>query len=206
MECRGGADGAALVLCKGTEMLEKTLKGTQAISLVLTWIGGTLIILSAFLVTLEVILRKVFNVSLGGADELSGYAFGIATAFSLAYALFERAHIRVDALFNVMPHVMQKIVNVLGLLLLIGFALVIVIMVWSMVADTLQNGSRSITPMRVPLAWPQIPWMIGWMFFVFSGVLLGLVAIKRMVAGDEAGANALIGVKTVDEQIEDESV
>ena len=79
-------------------------------------------------------------------------------------------------------------------------------MVWSMVADSLQNGSRSITPMRVPLAWPQIPWLIGWIFFVFSGVLLGAVAIKRTIAGDADGANALIGVKTVDEQIKDESV
>ena len=187
-------------------MLEKTLSGTRTVSLWLTWIGGCLIILSAFLVTLEVFLRKIFNVSLGGADELSGYAFGVATAFSLAYALFERAHIRVDALFNVMPRMMRPIVNILGLVLLVGFALVIVLMVWSMVADSLQNGSRSITPMRVPLAWPQIPWLIGWMFFVFSGVLLGAVAIKRMIAGDAVGANVLIGVKTVDEQIEDESV
>jgi len=187
-------------------MLEKTLSHSRTISLWLTWIGGSLVILSAFLVTLEVFLRKLFNVSLGGADELSGYAFGVATAFSLAYALFERAHIRVDALFNVMPRVMRSIVNILGLVLLIGFASVIVVMVWGMVADSLQNGSRSITPMRVPLAWPQIPWLFGWIFFVFSGCLLGLVAIKRMVAGDEAGANALIGIKTVDEQIEDESV
>jgi len=187
-------------------MLDKTLNGTRRVSIWLTWIGGSLIILSALLVTLEVFLRKLFNISLGGADELSGYAFGIATSFSLAYALFERAHIRVDALFNVMPRLMRPVANFFGLALLVGFALVVVTMVWSMVGDSLQNGSRSITPMRVPLAWPQIPWLIGWMFFVFSGVLLGLVAIKRSFAGDHAGANALIGVKTVDEQIEDESV
>ncbi len=187
-------------------MLEKTLNGTRKLSLWLTWIGGSLIILSAFMVTLEVFLRKVFNISLGGADELSGYAFGIATSFSLAYALFERAHIRVDALFNVMPKSLRPIVNFLGLILLLGFALVIVLTVWDMVGDTLKHGSRSITPMRVPLALPQIPWLLGWMFFIFSGVLLGLVALKRLFAGDHAGVNNLIGIKTVDEQIEDESV
>ena len=187
-------------------MLEKTLTGTRKVSLWLTWIAGSLIIVSAFLVTVEVILRKLFNYSLGGADELSGYAFGIATAISLSYALFERAHIRVDALFNVMPRKIRPMVNILGLVLLIGFAAVIVVMVWGMVADTLQNGSRSITPMRVPLAWPQIPWLFGWVLFVFSGVLIGLVAIKRMFVGDDAGVNALIGIKTVDEHIEDESV
>lgn len=187
-------------------MLEKTLIGTRKLSLILTWIGGSLIVLSALLVTLEVFLRKLFNISLGGADELSGYAFGIATAFSLAYALFERAHIRVDALFNVMPRVLRPFVNFLGLILLLGFALVVVLMVWNMVGDTLQNGSRSITPMRVPLAYPQIPWLLGWMFFVFSGVLLGLVALKRWAQGDANAVNDLIGIKTVDEQIQDESV
>lgn len=187
-------------------MLEKTLNGTRTLSLWLTWVAGSLIILSALLVTLEVFLRKLFNVSIGGADELSGYAFGIATAFSLAYALFERAHIRVDVLVNAMPRFILPFINFLGLILLLGFGLVVVVMVWSMVQDTLQYGSRSITPMRVPLAWPQIPWLMGWMFFVFSGTLLGLVALKRLMSGDQAGANELIGVKTLDELIEDESV
>jgi TRAP-type C4-dicarboxylate transport system permease small subunit len=187
-------------------MLEKTLNGTRKLSLWMTWVGGSLIILSALVVTIEVFLRKLFNISLGGADELSGYAFGIATAFSLAYALFERAHIRVDAFFNVMPRSLRPVVNFFGLILLLGFGLVVVVMVWDMVADTLKYGSRSITPMRVPLALPQIPWLLGWMFFVFSGVLLGAVALKRLIAGDHAGSNELIGIKTVDEQIEDESV
>lgn len=187
-------------------MLDTMLNGARRLSLWLTWIGGTLIVLSAFLVTLEVILRKLFNVSLGGADEISGYAFGVATAFAFSFALFERAHIRVDALMGVIPRVLHPLVNLFGLALLIGFAAVVSTMVWSMVADTLANGSRSITPMRVPLAIPQIPWLIGWMLFVAAGVLIGLAAIRRLIAGDQAGVQELIGVKSIDEQIEDESV
>ncbi len=187
-------------------MLDKLLNGTRTFSLWMTWLGGTLIVLSAFLVTLEVFLRKVFNVSLGGADEISGYAFGVATALALSFALFERAHIRVDALLGAIPKVLHPMINLFGLIMLTGFAFVVVLMVWSMVGDTLENGSRSITPMRVPLAIPQIPWLLGWMFFVFSGVLIGLVAIKRYFEGDEAGVQALIGVKSLDEQIEDETV
>ncbi len=187
-------------------MLDKLLNGTRTFSLWMTWLGGMLIVLSAFLVTLEVFLRKVFNVSLGGADEISGYAFGVATALALSFALFERAHIRVDALLGAIPKVLHPMINLFGLIMLTGFAFVVVLMVWSMVGDTLENGSRSITPMRVPLAIPQIPWLLGWMFFVFSGVLIGLVAIKRYFEGDEAGVQALIGVKSLDEQIEDETV
>ena len=187
-------------------MLERLLDKTRSLSLWLTWLGGSLIVFSAFLVTLEVFLRKFFNISLGGADEISGYAFGVATALALSYALFERAHIRVDALLGVFPKSLHGVVNLFGMLMLIGFAAVVVFNVWSMVADTLENGSRSITPMRVPLAIPQIPWLLGWMFFVFSGVLISLVAIKRILAGDQTGTQDLIGVKSLDEQIEDETV
>ena len=187
-------------------MLEHLLSKTRTVSLWLTWLGGTLIILSAFLVTFEVLLRKLFNVSLGGADEISGYAFGIATAFALSYSLFERAHIRVDALMGVIPKRLHPWINFLGLFLLVSFGLIVTVMIWNMVGDTLKHGSRSITPMRVPLAWPQLPWLFGWILFVFSGVTLCLVALKRYFAGDQAGVQDLIGIKSIDEQIEDESV
>lgn len=187
-------------------MLDSLLAGTRKVSLWLTWVGGTLIVLSAFLVTLEVILRKAFNVSLGGADEISGYAFGVATAFALAYALFERAHIRVDALIGVLPEGVRPLLNLFGHVLLVGFAVVVVWMVWGMVGDTLEHGSRSITPMRVPLAIPQIPWLIGWMFFVFAGGLIAVAAVVKYFERDEAAVQDLIGVKSLDEQIEDETV
>jgi TRAP-type C4-dicarboxylate transport system permease small subunit len=187
-------------------MIEILLTGTRKFSLWLTWIAGTLIVLSAFLVTIEVFLREIFNYSIGGADELSGYAFGVATALSLAYALFERAHIRVDVAYNFFPKHLKTFVNYLGLLLLVGFAAIVATMAWSMVEDTLQYGSRSITPMRTPLAIPQIPWLFGWIFFVFSGLLIALVALVRMIKGDHQGSSTLIGIKSIDEQIEDEVV
>ena len=187
-------------------MLDKLLGGARRLSLWMTWLGGTLIVFSAFLITLEVFLRKVFNISLGGADEISGYAFGVATALALSFALFERAHIRVDALLGAIPKALHPFINLFGLVLLTGFALVIVVMVCGMVADTLANGSRSITPMRVPLAIPQIPWLLGWMFFVGSGVLIALAAIRQYFRGDLAAVQDLIGVKSLDEQIEDETV
>jgi len=186
-------------------MIDRALNGARRLSHVLVWIGGSLILLSAIVVTIEVFARKIFNVSLGGADELSGYAFGVATTCAFAYALFERAHIRVDALYNLFPRPLRIVASFVGLLLLVGFAAVASWMAFSMVADTLTHGSRSITPMRVPLAIPQIPWMLGWLFFIVSGLLLMLAALKRCFAGDLEGAEHLIGTKSVDEQIDDEA-
>ena len=118
-------------------MLERLLDNTRKASLWLTWLGGGLIVFSAFLVTFEVFLRKIFNISLGGADEISGYAFGVATALALSYALFERAHIRVDALLGLFPKSVQGVVNLFGMILLMGFAAILVENVWYMVADSL---------------------------------------------------------------------
>lgn len=186
-------------------MLDRLLTTTHSLSRVLVWIGGVLILGSAFLVTAEVFLRKFFNVSIGGADELSGYAFGIATTLGLAFALFERAHIRVDALYAFFPSPLKLLASFLGLALLIGFAGVITWTAWSMVADTLHHGSRSITPMRTPLAWPQIPWLFGWIFFIFSGSLIFLAALRAVFQKNPAKADTLIGMKSVEQQIEDET-
>ncbi len=56
-------------------------------SRMLAWLGGALILGSAFLVTVEVLLRKFFGTSIAGADEISGYAFGVATSLGFAFAL-----------------------------------------------------------------------------------------------------------------------
>lgn len=184
--------------------MDRLLQSARKTSQVLAWIGGSLIILSALLVTLEVILRKWFNISLGGADEVSGYAFGIATSLALAYALFERAHIRVDALYNLFPFPLKIAASLIGLLLLVGFGAVIAWTSWGLVADTLTHGSRSITPLRTPLAIPQIPWIFGWLFFVCCGALLFVAAVKALLTGNADKTDQLIGMKSIDEQIEEE--
>ena len=187
-------------------MIEKILEYSRTFSLWLVWVGGTLIVASALLVTAEIFLRKFFNISIGGADEISGYAFGVATTLGFAYALHERAHIRVDALYLIFPGWLRFAASFVGLALLIGFAAIAGFAAWNMVFDTLIHGSRSITPMRTPLAIPQIPWLFGWVFFVVSGIIIALASICRLGRRDQTGADALIGVKSINQQIEDESV
>jgi len=186
-------------------MLRVLILQSQRLSHLLVWIGGALILFSAALVTAEVFMRKLFNISIGGADEISGYAFGVATTLGFAYALFERAHIRVDALVLRFPRELQVWINLFGLVLLVGFAAVVTWTAWGLVADTLTHGSRSITPMRTPLAIPQIPWLAGWIFFVYCGVLLGIAALAATLGGHDEEASRLIGLKSLGEQIEDET-
>jgi len=173
-------------------MIERLLTRSRALSRALVWLGGALIVGSALLVTVEVFLRKFAGVSISGADELSGYAFGVAVALGLAFALFERAHIRVDALYRVFPSWLRLTVDLLGLALLTAFAAVAAYMAWGLVTDTLTHNSRSITPLRLPLAIPQIPWLFGWLFFVFCGALMLTAAALRLLRRDRDAVDALI--------------
>ena len=66
------------------------------------WFGGALILAAAVLVAADVVIRNLFVVSVGGSDELAGYALAVGSAWALAFALLERAHVRIDVLYRIM--------------------------------------------------------------------------------------------------------
>jgi len=56
-------------------------------------IFGLAFLVLAVAVTIETVMRKVFNQSLQGVDELGGYILALAGALSFSVALVARAHI-----------------------------------------------------------------------------------------------------------------
>jgi len=151
-----------------------------------TWIsrlfGAALLFLSGF-VALETLLRKLFNTSLQGADELGGYvlAFGASAAFVVA--LIDRAHVRIDIVHQRLPKRVQAWIDfaaVLSLGLLGAFFLYIG---WFVIADTLAYRSTAATPWRTPLIYPQSAWYAGLAFFALVSFLLSLRALRLVLAG-----------------------
>ncbi len=186
-------------------ILDKTLKGLDGIALRLVWLGGALLILAALIVTVDVILRKLFNVSMGGSDELSGYAFGIATAGAFTYALLHRANIRVDALYQHLPVWLRGTLDILGHVLLVSFLAYVTWRASLLLGDTYANQSRSITPLRTPLAIPQTLWFAGLLLCVVTGVVMTLSVLVSLIKRDWAAIQQTVGIKSLDEQIEEES-
>ena len=187
------------------KFFDNLIGGLEKISLRLVWLSGALLIAAAAMVTVDVILRKLFNWSLGGADEITGYVFGISIMFSLSYAIIHRTHIRIDAAYQYMPAWLRAALDILGAALLTGFVSYVAYRGYFMLADTYENGSRSITPMRTPLAIPQTPWFAGMVFAVFTGLVMITAAIVAFFKGDFPYINKLLGIPSVDEQIEDET-
>ena len=172
---------------------------------VATWaarVGGYAILASAVLVSADVILRKAFDLSFGGADELSGYAFAIGTTWAFSYALFRCAHIRIDVVYRALPRPVRAWLDVVGLLALGLFAALLAYHGGKVLQQTLLLGATANTPLRTPLWIPQTVWLLGLAWFVYTIALVlarscwGLARrdydlVRELAGAEEAGGGEL---------------
>ena len=169
-----------------------------------TWFAGSLLLAAALLVSVDVILRKLFVMSMGGSDELSGYAFAIGTAWAFAYTLLQRANVRVDALYVHLPSRARSTLDLLGLLSLGVFVGILTWQAWVVLETSLAFEARSTTPLQTPLWIPQLLWLIGLALFVFSWIPLFLRVLLALLAGDDDTVHRLGGARSLDEDAADE--
>ncbi|MBL8360011.1 MAG: TRAP transporter small permease [Rubrivivax sp.] len=135
------------------------------IETVLATVFGGIFLLLSVVVTVETISRKVFNVSLQGADELGGYALAVGSTIAFSLALMGRNHIRVDVFHEKFPRAMQAALNWLAIVSLAAFGAFIAWVAFKVIGDTLQYRSTAQTPWATPLIWPQGVWYAGLVIF-----------------------------------------
>lgn len=168
---------------------------------VIVQIGGWSVLAAAALVTYDVITRKVFNISIAGADEISGYVFAVSTACAFSYALLSRANIRIDLVYNWLPEPMKRICDLLSILSMAGFLGVVTYYAYGLAADAWTYGSRSITPLQTPLMIPQTLWVIGLALSVVTASILFVAALWFFLRGKSDQTAALVGIPTLNEEI-----
>jgi len=169
------------------------------------WIGGAGIIFSAFLVTVEVIVRKFFQMSLGGADEISGYIFAVSTMWALPFALLNRANVRIDVIYLRLPPWLRSFLDLFSLVLLLGFIGVVLYHSVNMVVENFANDTRSITPLRAPVWLPQGLWILGMVLFLLVGAILFLLSIVALGFWRHDRVARLIGSRSSEEEIASET-
>lgn len=184
--------------------MDRLLEFARKLARTGAWFGGLLIIASAFLVGVEVVIRRAFNLTIGGADELSGFALAISTAFGLAFTLLERAHIRVDSLYVHLPVRVCALLDILGLALLLGFFGLITRHAAGVLETSWRLGARSMSPLATPLIIPQALWVAGLIMFLLIAGLLLIRALGALVTGDVVTVQRLIGSCSLTEEIEAE--
>lgn len=184
--------------------LDAALRAAQRVAHAGALGGGLLILAAALLVSVDVTLRKLANTTLGGADELSGYALAIGSTWSFAFVLLARGHVRIDALYQLLPRKLAAACDLIAIVALLAFASLIAWHGAGTLAQSWQLGARSNSSLAVPLAVPQALWWVGYLGFVICAVLLLARALAAMWAGDLAAANRLIGARSIEEEAADE--
>lgn len=161
--------------------LDRTLAVVQAVARVAIIVGGAAILLSAFMITIDVIARRVFGLSTWGADELSYYALAISTSWAFGYAMLVKAHIRIDLITSRLDRRLRSVCNVIALLAMGLFALAACRAILHDVERAWSRGATSITALETPLWIPQGLWLAGFMFFALTVFLLLVRVIVALV-------------------------
>jgi len=137
---------------------------------VLATLFGAIFVVLSFVVTVETLVRKLFNFSLQGADELGGYSLAIGSTIAFALAVAGRNHIRVDVFHEHFPRGLKAFLNWLSIVLLAGMATLFVIVSWRVLMESLEYRSTAQTPWATPLIYPQSLWYAGLVLFMLMAV------------------------------------
>lgn len=187
---------------KGFEEIHRLL---GRLSLWAVWAGGAALMLSAIMVTIDVLCRKYLNVTMSGSDEITGYVFAGATTWAYAYCLLNRSNIRIDALYNTLPINLRAIMDIVGLIALLVFMGVFTEKAVTVFTDSWENNSVSVTTLITPLWIPQIVWLTGLLFFNVTLIFLIVYTVLSFVTGGAPAVQRLAGTRSVQEEMVEET-
>ncbi len=148
------------------------------------WLGtvfGVLMLVLSVAVAVETLVRKLFSVSLGGVDELSGYAIAVGAPLAFAVALINRSHIRINLLHMRLPARAQSLLNVAAAVTLGVLAVYLFVFCVRTVMETHTYRSIAQTPWATPLIYPQVLWMLAMSVFALCAVVLAMRSIQLAV-------------------------
>jgi len=130
----------------------------------------------------ETVLRKLFGMSLQGADELGGYVLAVGSCLSFCVALVGRNHMRIDILHYRMPVKAQAMLNWLSAVTMALFGVTLAWTAYGILRDTADYHSTAPTPWATPLIYPQGAWYAGLVLFMLLAFFLALRATKLLLA------------------------
>lgn len=189
--------GGAAAAHKGTPMKDR-------IESALATVFGLIFLGLALVVTVETAARKLFNVSLQGADELGGYALAVGSTIAFSLALMGRNHIRVDVFHEKFSPRLQAWLNWLSIVSMAVFSVFIAVVAFKVIGDTLAYRSTAQTPWATPLIWPQSVWYAGLVIFALLATGYALRASILLFTARIAKLNHDFHPKSVKEELKEE--
>jgi TRAP-type C4-dicarboxylate transport system permease small subunit len=180
-------------------------KGLTKATDVLVILAGWWLILFSLASCAEMVLRKLFQYSLQGIDEVGGYTLAVTSAIGFSYTLLTRGHTRIDFLVSKMPETARAVLNWLAMFTLAAVALFGFVRGYTVLAESIEFQSTATTPLQTPLWIPQSVWLAGFGLFAAIATYLAAHATTLLLTGRRAELNRFYGPQTLDEEIESEA-
>ena len=165
--------------------------------------AGWCFVICAFFIAFEVLARALFGFSTGSTVEISGYMLAFGLSWSLAHALAQRGHVRIDILINRLPRTARVPLHLLSLGLLGVFIAFVAYGGWMLVDESLLFGASDISALRIPLAIPQGLWTAGLVMFLLLIIAMLLENLLLAIAGDERQVERNLASRTYDEEAQE---
>lgn len=176
----------------------------QAYARMLGILFGILMILLSFAVTAETLLRKLFSVTLGGIDELGGYAIAVAAPLAFTVALVHKSHIRINQLAKFFSRPAQATLDALAALSMAVLACYFFYFTVQTVMDTHAYRSIAQTPWATPLIYPQAVWLVASATFPIAAIVLAAQALRLLARADWTGLSRRFGTISAQEELQAE--
>ena len=173
-------------------MEHKVINGMRRINRGVALLVGLMLLGCAAFVLADILLRQVGS-SFGGTDEISGYVMALTTSWGMAYTLLELGHVRIDLLRSRTATLGKALFDLFSMIVMTGTISFIALKSWPVVERSLTNGSRANTPLETPLAWVQMPWFLGWLWFAIVAAVLTLAALSLVLKGRAAETEPMVG-------------
>lgn len=188
-------------------MISET-KAEQAVvnlSTLMARVAGFAILITAIIIFVEVVVRKLFSESVIGADEISGYVLAISVTWGLSLALVRKAHVRIDVLYAILPRGVGGILDIAAVASLLIFGSLTAWYATKLMMTNAKVGAVSNTLMEVPLVLPQTLWVAGLWIFNAVCVVMIVLLVRAFFRGDLARVRSLAGIRGAEEEAREEA-
>ncbi|QGY39879.1 TRAP transporter small permease subunit [Pseudodesulfovibrio cashew] len=159
------------------------------------WVGklaGYVALLMVLVVTTDVIMRYLFNITFVAVQELEWHLFGVLFLLGAGYTLMVDGHVRVDVFYQRLSPKGRAWINLIGVLLfLLPGCFLVLETSWKFFLEALRIGEGSPDPGGLPARYVLkffIPF--GFSLVMLQGVSMGLKAFLEIIGKPYADPNA----------------
>lgn len=138
------------------------------------WFVGAVIVFMSVLLTVDVLLRYIFNSPTTWAFEVATWGTGIVGFLLGGYILVIEQHVRVDLYFEKFSTRVQSIVDLISVLFLFLIAIALIWWGTDYVIGYYKIGATMTGGLTMPL------W-INWLMVPIGGILIGLQGFVKLV-------------------------